>query len=200
MCVPGCLSEEEEAKSEILIVNEEKRKAVLQTQLAFFRNILNITCSARLFNKTKLVGSLLVRFDLSWRKLFENFVEVLKAFRIPQNQVRVEAEIIRLDERKVIVEHKKKQLMDEISSARLEGLNNLQVNSTIKKFIENPELLVRISIQHRVRENNGVDAAWCRANVVGVDKINRSNLKRTSFDFVHDGKRDDVFSFPLILD
>ena len=128
VCVPGCLSEEEEAKSEILIVNEEKRKAVLQTQLAFFRNILNITCSARLFNKTKLVGSLLVRFDLSWRKLFENFVEVLKAFRIPQNQVRGEAEIIRLDERKVIVEHKKKQLMDEISSPRLEGLNNLQVN------------------------------------------------------------------------
>ena len=37
---------EEEDKTEILVVNEEKRKAALQARLAFFRNILNITYSA----------------------------------------------------------------------------------------------------------------------------------------------------------
>ena len=57
-----------------------------------------------------------------------------------------------------------------------------------------------MSIQHRVRENNDVEATWCRANVVGIDKINRSNLKRTLFDTVYDGEPDDVFTFPLILD
>ena len=49
------------------------------------------------------------RFDLSWQELFENFVEVLKFFRSTQNQVRVEAKIISLDERKVIVEDQKKK-------------------------------------------------------------------------------------------
>ena len=49
------------------------------------------------------------RFDLSWQELFENFVEVLKIFRSTQNQVRVEAKIISLDERKVIVEDQKKK-------------------------------------------------------------------------------------------
>ena len=64
------------------------------------------------------------RFDLSWQELFENFVEVLKIFRSTQNQVRVEAKIISLDERKVIVEdQKKKKTMDKISSARLGRLN-----------------------------------------------------------------------------
>ena len=48
---------EEETKTKILIVNEEKGKAILQAQLAFFGIILNITCSARLFNKTKLIGN-----------------------------------------------------------------------------------------------------------------------------------------------
>ena len=69
----------------------------------------------------------------------------------------------------------------------------------INKFIENPELLVGISIQHRVRENSNAEATWCRANAVGIDKINTSNLKRTSFDIVYDGELDDVFSFALIL-
>ena len=64
------------------------------------------------------------RFDLSWQELFENFVEVLTFFRSPQNQVRVEAKIISLDERKVIVEDQKKT-MDKISSARLGRLNKL---------------------------------------------------------------------------
>ena len=54
--VRGWLSEED--KTEILVVNEEKRKAALQARLAFFRNILNITYSASLFNKIRLVGSL----------------------------------------------------------------------------------------------------------------------------------------------
>ena len=93
----------EEDKTEILIVNEEKRKTVLQAQLAFFRSILNIICSARLFNKPKLVRNSL--FDLSWQELFANFVEILKIFRNPQNQVRVESKIISLDKRRVIVEH-----------------------------------------------------------------------------------------------
>ena len=68
------------------------------------------------------------------------------------------------------------------------------------KFIENPELVVGMSTEHRVKENNSVETSWCQANVVGIDKINRSNLKRTSFDIVYDGELDDVFSFPLILD
>ena len=63
------------------------------------------------------------RFDLSWQELFENFVEVLKIFRSTQNQVRVEAKIISLDERKVIVEDQKKKTMDKISIARLGRLN-----------------------------------------------------------------------------
>ena len=63
------------------------------------------------------------RFDLSWQELFENFVEVLKIFRSTQNQVRVEAKIISLDERKVIVEDQKKKTMDKICSARLGRLN-----------------------------------------------------------------------------
>ena len=48
---------EEEAKTEIFVVKKEKRKTVLQAQLEFFRKILNITCSASLFNKTELVGN-----------------------------------------------------------------------------------------------------------------------------------------------
>ena len=70
----------------------------------------------------------------------------------------------------------------------------------INKLIENSELIVGISIQHRVRENNDVEATWCQANVVGIDKINESNLNRTSFDIVDEGEPDYVFSFPLILD
>ena len=72
----------EEAKTEILVVNEEKRKSVLQAQLTFFRNILNIACRARLFNKTKLDGN--SRFHLSWQENFENFVEVLKILEVPK--------------------------------------------------------------------------------------------------------------------
>ena len=90
--------------------------------------------------------------------------------------------------------------MDKISNFSLGQLNKLQVNSMIMKFIENPELVVWMSIQHRVKENNSVEARWCQANVVGLDKINRSNLKQTSFDIVYDGEPDDVFSFPLISD
>ena len=90
--------------------------------------------------------------------------------------------------------------MDKISNVSLGQLNKLQVNSMIMKFIENPELVVGMSIEHRVKENNSVETSWCQANVVGIDKINRSNLKRTSFDIVYDGELDDVFSFPLILD
>ena len=70
----------------------------------------------------------------------------------------------------------------------------------IKKFIENPELVIGMLIQHRIRENNDGEATWCRANAVGINKINRSNLKRTLFDIVYDGEPDDVFTFPLILD
>ena len=51
--------------------------------------------------------------------------------------------------------------MDHISSARLERLNKLQVNSMINRFIENPELLAGMSVQNRVRENNDVEASWC---------------------------------------
>ena len=69
----------------------------------------------------------------------------------------------------------------------------------INKFIENPDILAGILIQHRVRENSDAKATWCRANAVGIDKINTSNLKRTSFDIVYDGEPDDVFSFALIL-
>ena len=96
---------EEEAKAEILIFNEKKRKAVLQAQLAFFRNIPNITCISGLFNKAKLVG--IRRFGLSWKELFENFVKVLKFFRSFQNQMRAEAKMINPDARKVTVEHQK---------------------------------------------------------------------------------------------
>ena len=49
-------------------------------------------------------------------------------------------------------------------------------------------------------ENNDAEGTWCRANVVGIDKINRSNLERTSFDIVYEGEPDDILSFPLILD
>ena len=69
----------------------------------------------------------------------------------------------------------------------------------INKFIENPDILAGKLIQHRVRENSDAEATWCRANAVGIDKINTSNLKRTSFDIVYDGEPDDVFSFALIL-
>ena len=69
----------------------------------------------------------------------------------------------------------------------------------INKLIENPDILAGILIQHRVRENSDAKATWCRANAVGIDKINTSNLKRTSFDIVYDGEPDDVFSFALIL-
>ena len=148
---------EEEAKAEILIVNEEKRKAVLQAQLAFFRNIPNITCIAGLFNKAKLVG--IRRVGLSWQELFENFVKVLKSFRSFQNQMEVEAKIINPDERKVTVEHQKKKIMDKISNVSLGQLNKLQVNSMIMKFIENPELVVGMSIEHRVKENNSVETS-----------------------------------------
>ena len=74
------------------------------------------------------------------------------------------------------------------------------MNSVINKFIKNPQLLAGMSVQHRVRENNGVKATCCRENVAGIGKINRRNLKWTSFDIVHDGEPDDVFSFRLILD
>lgn len=69
---------QEEAKIEILTVNVTKQKDVLQVQLVFFRNILIVTCSATLFNETKLVGN--YKCYLSWKELFENFVEVLKIF------------------------------------------------------------------------------------------------------------------------
>lgn len=164
---------------------------MLQEQLAFLRNILNVTCSASLFNKTEPVGYR--PFDISLQELFENFVEVLKSLRGPQNQVRVEAKIVKLDERKIIVEHQNNNLMDKISIARMGRLNKL------KKFIGNPELLEGISIQHRFRENKDLEATWYRGNVVGIDRINRSNLKFTLFDIVYDEERDDVFSFPLIL-
>ena len=49
-------------------------------------------------------------------------------------------------------------------------------------------------------ENNDVWATCCSGNFVGIDKINRSNLKRPSFDTVYEGEPDDAFSFPLILD
>ena len=175
----------------ILFVNEKKRRAVLQEQLAFSRNIFNVTCSASLFNKTEPVGNR--PFDISLQELFDNFVEVLKSLRGPQNQVRVEAKIVKLDERKIIVEHQNNNLMDKISIARMGRLNKL------KRFIGNPELLEGISIQHRFRENKDLEATWYQANVVGIDRINRSNLKLTLFDIVYDGERDDVFSFPLIL-
>ena len=68
----------------------------------------------------------------------------------------------------------------------------------INKLLENPELLVGMLIQHRVREND-VEATWHRANFVGIDKFNRSNLKWPSFDIVYEREPDDVFSFPLIL-
>ena len=51
------------------------------------------------------------------------------------------------------------------------------MNSVINKFIKNPQLLAGMSIQHRVRENNGVKATCCRENVAGIGKINRRNLK-----------------------
>ena len=69
----------------------------------------------------------------------------------------------------------------------------------INKFIENPDILAGILIQHRVRENSDAEATWCQANAVGIDKINTSNLKRTSFDIVYEGEPDDVFSFASIL-
>ena len=51
------------------------------------------------------------------------------------------------------------------------------MNSVINKFIKNPQLLAGMSVQHRVRENNGVKATRCRENVAGIGKINRRNLK-----------------------
>lgn len=51
------------------------------------------------------------------------------------------------------------------------------MNSMIIKFIANPELLLRMSIQHGAIENNDVVATWCRAIVDGIDKINGNNLK-----------------------
>ena len=73
------------------------------------------------------------------------------------------------------------------------------MNSIIKKFIGNPESLVGIPIHHRFRENKDVEATWCQVNVVGLEKINRSNLKFTSFDISYDEEPDDIFSFLLIL-
>ena len=57
-------------------------------------------------------------------------------------------------------------------SIQLRGRENKMIN----KLLENPELLVGMLIQHRVREND-VEATWHRANFVGIDKFNRSNLK-----------------------
>ena len=49
--------------------------------------------------------------------------------------------------------------MDKISNVSLGQLNKLQVNSMIMKFIENPELVVGMSIEHRVNENNSVETS-----------------------------------------
>ena len=53
----------------------------------------------------------------------------------------------------------KKKIMDKISNVSLGQLNKLQVNSMIMKFIENPELVVGMSIEHRVKENNSVETS-----------------------------------------
>ena len=49
--------------------------------------------------------------------------------------------------------------MDKISNVSLGQLNKLQVNSMIMKFIENPELVVGMSTEHRVKENNSVETS-----------------------------------------
>ena len=84
--------------------------------------------------------------------------------------------------------------MDKTSSARSWQLSKLQVNSMINKFIEDPEFIVEIKSHHRVRENNDVLTTLCQANVVGTNKINRSNLTQASFYIVYEAESDDVFS------
>ena len=56
-----------------------------------------------------------------------------------------------------------------------------------------------MSLRHSVSEMNNPEAKFCQKNVVEIDKINRSNLKRT-LDIVHVAEPNDVFSFLLVLE
>ena len=69
----------------------------------------------------------------------------------------------------------------------------------LPKFLENIELLIGKSIQHKVKEEDGDEIFWSKGKVIAIDKVNK-NMKRSTFNIVYEDEPDNVWSFPLLLD
>lgn len=107
MYVPNC---QKKKLKQILAVKEEKQKAVFQAQLAFFKNILHVTCSARLLKKNQVSLK-----SAMWELL-------LKFWKIPQKSLKKNSKSSESGSKnypekglilyfyiKIVVEHQKKK-------------------------------------------------------------------------------------------
>lgn len=89
--------------------------------------------------------------------------------------------------------------MEKIQNDRMGRLTKQQRENLLPNFIENPELLVGRTIQHRVSEEDSEEVFWCRGDVVKISKLT-SVLKKTEYEIRYDNEPDNIWSFPLLID
>ena len=189
----------EEAEENLKFIDIDMKKKVLYAQLEFYRYVMGVKCSAKLFNKTKCENN--KRVELTSNELFHNLKSVITVHKIPQSETKLIGKQVvksRADQEK-IVSDSKKDLMQALQQSRLSQLQKQQRLNLLPQFLAHPENIVGKVIQHKVKEEASEEVYWSKGKVVSVS-LNQKNPKRSLFDLVYDDEPNNVWSFPLLVD
>ena len=148
-----------------------------------------------MYVKTKVENK--KRVDLTWQELKENLCKVISVCYSSTPEKLAKPHLKVSDERDEAVVAHKEQLMKKIKTHRLKLHTDKQKEKMLPKFIENPEIFIRMQIQHLRKEEEDEDASWCKGTVLSVRKQHK-NSKLTLFDIVYDNLPDSTRSCKLI--
>ena len=118
---------------------------------------------------------------------------------LPENHQIIKSSLKSREDRDVAIMSGKKELMEKIKNARIGRLSNQQKKQMLPQFLQNPELLVGKTIQHKVNEEDNNEMFWGRGVVLKVYRT-YSNSKRTEYEVRYDSEPEEVWKFPLLAD
>ena len=92
----------------------------------------------------------------------------------------------------------KAKLTQTLRDARMRRLTNNQARENLPKYMKEHKLLTGKSIQHHLKDEG--ETWWWKGEVIGIEKPNKNNPKRTQYTVIYDTDLDNHFSFPLLAE
>ena len=150
------------------IENSKLKTKILQTQLDFYKFVMNVKCPAKYFYRSKTEKG--KRHMLSNEELFDNLKTVINTRQLPE-PTKLNTEILKdKEERNKLFEEHKSELYEKIKSARMVQFNKKQKFNMFPEILKDPLKLVGKSIRHKIRETDEDEYLWCKGEVNAIHK------------------------------